>query len=275
MTHRDKNGKSMKSLGQDPFADLDASDFEAVELETQPSSLGDERQPLADKEPPAETAFTETTQAVSEIVAEPDEESGHLLDDLIAKIDDEIERTLKGNLSTTFVESRKEQQAKQEAQYVIFRLAGVEYAASALNIKEVGELTNLTPVPNVPHWLQGVTNLRGDILSVVDLRLFLNLNILDSDETLEREDALFGLEQEILIAHPQKDASLLTTGFIVDTVSDIDYLPLDKIIPPTSVMNHQLTTYIKGVYDEAGRMIIVLDFDKLLLSPEMRQFEAV
>ena len=312
MTHLDKNGKSKKSLGQDPFADLDDFEFEAIKIETFISSeptveeeshieprvenkatietdplveesavagqedlLGDEPQRLAEREPSEETAFMKIAESTPEIVVEPQEETDHLLDDLIARIDDEIERTLKGDLNAAFVEQRQMQEAKHQAQYVIFRLAGTEYAAPALNVKEVGELTNLTPVPNVPHWLQGVTNLRGDILSIVDLRIFLDLKTLSYEEILEQDNALLGSEQEILIAHPQIDPSLLTLGFIVDGVSDIDYLPLAKIVAPTSIMDDQLGPYIKGVYDEAQRMIIILDLDKLLLSPEMRQFEAI
>ncbi|HXG65917.1 MAG TPA: chemotaxis protein CheW, partial [Blastocatellia bacterium] len=62
-----------------------------------------------------------------------------------------------------------------QGKHIIFSLTGKRYAVPIRNVVEVGELSNLTPVPNVPHWVRGVTNLRGDIISVVDFRAFLGI----------------------------------------------------------------------------------------------------
>ena len=77
----------------------------------------------------------------------------------------------------------------------------------------------------------------------------------------------------MLVAQARQEE--VTTGLIVDQVSGIRYLAVGRIGAPAAPIEDQVTPYLRGVYEHDGRLLVVLDFDRLLLSPEMRQFEPV
>ncbi|MDH3349126.1 MAG: chemotaxis protein CheW, partial [Desulfobulbaceae bacterium] len=116
-------------------------------------------------------ASTEMLEALNKDYEEID------LNDLVAAIDEEIEHGPEAELGTEAQHLAQEeaQLSATEQQFIIFTLAGTEYAVPASNVTEVGEMLQVTPLPNVPLWLKGVSNLRGDIISIVDLRSFLKL----------------------------------------------------------------------------------------------------
>jgi purine-binding chemotaxis protein CheW len=217
----------------------------------------------AQVKPEAEVA-ADAEGPVSEVVAEPDEEASRLLDELMATIDGEVEEAFGPGAMTDLATTEPTDQEEGEEQYIIFSLAESEYAILADNVREIGEPPNVTPVPNVPDWVLGVTNLRGDVLSLVDLRIFLDMEPTDYDE-----------DTRVMVVHAQQDGSSVTTGLIVDLVSDIRYLPVDQITAPAAPIEDQVAPYLRGVHEHDGRLLAVLDFDRLLLSPEMRQFEPV
>jgi purine-binding chemotaxis protein CheW len=220
----------------------------------------DQAEEQSETEPAEAAADTEVERV---IVAEPDEEASHLLDELMATIDQEVEETFGPGAMADLVPEEAVGAAGEE-QYVIFSLAGSEYAVPADNVREIGEPPNVTPVPNVPDWVLGVTNLRGDVLSLVDLSLFLSIERTDYSE-----------DTRVMVVHAQQDTSSVTTGLIVDRVSDIRYLSVDQIVVPTAPIEDQVASYLHGVYEGDGRLLVVLNLDRLLLSPEMRQFEPV
>jgi purine-binding chemotaxis protein CheW len=220
----------------------------------------DQAEEQPETEPAEAAADTEVERA---IVAEPDEEASHLLDELMATIDQEVEETFGPGAMADPVPEEAVGAAGEE-QYVIFSLAGSEYAVPADNVREIGEPPNVTPVPNVPGWVLGVTNLRGDVLSLVDLHLFLSMERTDYSE-----------DTRVMVVHAQQDTSSVTTGLLVDRVSDIRYLSVDQIVVPTAPIEDQVAPYLHGVYEGDGRLLVVLNLDRLLLSPEMQQFEPV
>jgi purine-binding chemotaxis protein CheW len=309
MADEEKTTNGQKTLGNDPFEGMTGLDFDEVEStpdrpysaillpqarhETEeelsqssadPPSEADTIVEDTDSEPPdppgtAETGIDpdlgEAAAPPPELRFEPEAESSHLLDELIASIDAEIQHIF-GSGTTVVREARATLNLKRDQeQYVIFKLAGAEYAAPAANVREVGEITTLTPLPNVPQWLLGVTNLRGDILSVVDLCTFLDLDQPDEVEAESITSSASSGPREMLIVHSKRDPSLISTGLVVDEVSDIRYLPLDRITEPAAPIEHQIAPYLRGVYDLEGRLLIMLDFERLLLSREMQQFEPI
>jgi purine-binding chemotaxis protein CheW len=148
------------------------------------------------------------------------------------------------------------------AQHVVFSLAETEYAVPIGNVVEIGHPRAVTPLPQVPEWLRGLTNLRGDIISIVDLRGFLGL---------EPGDA--GRPERMLVVHHPEDN--LTTGLIVDRVLGITRLRLDAIREPSAPVAGPVAPYLRGVAEHARGLLVVLDLDRLLRSSEMRQFELV
>jgi purine-binding chemotaxis protein CheW len=192
---------------------------------------------------------------------EPEIEVSQMLDDLIAVIDAEVEEAFGPGTMAELV-PEKSQGAAGEEQYVIFDLAGTEYATHIDNVTEIGRPLVVTPVPNVSDWVLGVANLRGDIVSMVDLRTFLGM-----------EQMGYSQESRMLVA--QASQGELTTGLIVDKVTGIRYLNVEQIGEPTAAIEDQIAPYLLGVYKHDGNLLVVLDLDKLLLSSEMRQFEPV
>lgn len=205
-----------------------------------------------------DVTFAEQHVSVDEVApdgqAEADEEVSWDLDEIIATIDTEINQTTPvSNEAPVDFNSGKEQ-------YVIFNLAGTEYAVSINNILEIGHPQGITPVPNVPDWLLGITNLRGDVLSVMDLRTFLGLEPLG-----------FEGSGRMLVVRLGDGASLMATGLIVDRVNEIQYLTVDEITPPAAHIEDEITPYMQGVYEHEDRLLVVLSLDRLLTSAEMQQ----
>ena len=172
--------------------------------------------------------------------------------DAVAAADRLIESPSAGTPAT-------ERQAAAPLRFVLLTLASAQYAVAEAFVTELERVPAITPVPRVPHWMRGVTNRRGDILSVTDLRAFL------------------GLE-----AHAPQSARLLVvrlldepfaTGLIVDAVDRIVAVSADQITAPASPLDGALAAFISGVFHIGDRLVAVLDIDRLLRSPEIRQFD--
>jgi hypothetical protein len=186
-----------KVLGNDPFANGDSlpteegdeapegsgekTEVEArVAAEAAPVKAEEESKarakPKAKKKAATKAEAKPQAEPVSEqIVAEPDEEDSHLLDELMATIDEEVEEVFGPGAMANLAPAEPVGAAVEE-QHVIFTLAGTEYAAPIANVIEIGRPMVVTPVPNVPDWVLGVANLRGDIISMVNLRAFLGMD---------------------------------------------------------------------------------------------------
>lgn len=186
--------------------------------------------------------------------------NGQLLDMLIATIDDEMDATFGSGEGTELALAAES--STQDEQYVIFSLAGTEYAVPIMNVTEIGYPLNVTAVPNVPDWILGVANLRGDLISVVDLRMFFGLERMTSGESVR-----------MLVGRTfQED---LTVGLIVDRAHGIRHLPVEQIEKPTAGIESKISPYLLGTYEHEGHLLVVLDLDRVLASAEMRQFEAL
>ncbi|MEZ4514092.1 MAG: chemotaxis protein CheW [Chloroflexota bacterium] len=220
----------------------------------------------ADEEHDAEIAVEADAEA---LVEELEVGEAQILDELIANIDADLaSRSAVETMIDLSPASTGDEYTWE--QYVIFTLAGNKYAVPAANIREVGDINYITPVPNVPDWLLGITNLRGDILSLVHLNTFLGLSK-NGHEYLYNNPS----EVEMMVVQSEQEATAITTGIVVDEVSDIRDLALERVRVPTAPINNQLGTYMSGVYEENGQMYILLDLERLLTSPEMWQFEAI
>jgi purine-binding chemotaxis protein CheW len=145
------------------------------------------------------------------------------------------------------------------SRFVLFTIASTQYAVRESCVTELERVPRVTPVPRVPVWLRGVTNLRGDIVSVVDLRLFLGL-----PGALPPTARLLVVR---LLDEP------FNTGLIVDAVDRIVTLQAGDIRPPASPLEGPLTPYLDGVCSVGERLVAVLDLDRLLRSPDLRQFD--
>jgi purine-binding chemotaxis protein CheW len=151
----------------------------------------------------------------------------------------------------------------QGESYLVFSLAEREFAVKAELVQNVERLMELTPVPNVVPWVRGVMNLRGSIVSVVDLRLFLDLEHLPYTPRTR----LLSLQyNEMVIC------------FVVDGVSEM--LP----IPPTAIIHGNVrqanipswaVPYATGTALLPNRSLVLLDAAQLLFSDRVQRYSAL
>jgi purine-binding chemotaxis protein CheW len=137
-----------------------------------------------------------------------------------------------------------------ELHLVTFALGREEYGIQVSQVREVIRVAEITRVPQAPAHVRGVTNLRGRILPVVEIRTRLGL-----------EPAVIGARSRIVVVEAQ-DRVL---GILVDAVLQVTKLPLETVTPPPEEIVSSETDYISGVARWGTRLIILLDLEKALL----------
>lgn len=142
--------------------------------------------------------------------------------------------------------------ANEELQLVIFRLAKEEYGLPITKVQEINRLVPITKLPQTPSFMEGIINLRGRIIPVIDLRKRFQLPADGQSD-----------ENRIIIV----EVNGQTVGIIVDAVTEVVRLAGGSIEPPppTFILDAQ---YIHGVGKLDERLLILLDIDKILTSQE-------
>ena len=138
---------------------------------------------------------------------------------------------------------------EQVLQLVTFTLRNEEYAVDILNVQEINRITEITQVPNSPSYVEGVINLRGKVMPVINLRKKFGLEDKETDET-----------SRIIIM----DIKGVTNGLVVDSVSEVLRIPTDIVEPPPPMSSDMDSKFIKGVAKLENRLIILIDIDELL-----------
>lgn len=170
------------------------------------------------------------------------------------------DRQLDGSVAAAVTIARDAaNEMSQGDRYVLLTIASAHYAVLEAFVTELERLPKITLVPRVPAWVRGVTNLRGDVLSVIDMRVFLGLDPTPSHSA--RMLVVRLLTEEF------------STGLIVDGVDRIAAVPPDAITPPESSLEGPLAPYLRGMCVIDEQLVAVLDLDRLLRSSEIRQFE--
>ena len=144
--------------------------------------------------------------------------------------------------------------------HVLFVLDDTPYAVPMQNVLELQRLPKITPLPSVPAWLRGVTNLRGEVLSIVDLRSLLGL-----------PEVAHSVSQRLIVVRSTQEE--IATGWIVDRVIGIRRLTTDDMQSCSSLTTGAAVRFLSGLVDCDDQLVAVLDVNRVLSSPEMRQFE--
>ena len=152
-----------------------------------------------------------------------------------------------------------EREAVAQQRFVLLTIAGTDYAIAEAFVTELERVPRITLVPRVPHWMRGVTNMRGDILSVIDMRGFLGL---DGAPPPTARMLVVRLLDEPFAA-----------GLLVDSVDRIVAVARDHITAPACPLDGPLAPFLGGVFQIGDRLVAMLDVDRLLRSPEIRQFD--
>lgn len=179
------------------------------------------------------------------------------LEDLIRDID---EAAMEG-AQTAQAKQPKKQVEEESHKFIVVELGETKFGIPMGNVYEIQRVPRITFLPGVPDWVKGVSNLRGNVVSVVNLKLMLGLEEGDSVASSQRLVVTQSLVDEI------------DSGFVVDRVIGIRCYGKSQIQKPTASINSNIEPYLTGVVD-SDSLIALLDIDKLLLSEEFRQFDA-
>lgn len=134
-------------------------------------------------------------------------------------------------------------------QLVSFHVGDEEYAVDILNVQEIIRMVEITAVPNAPHYVEGVINLRGKVIPILDLRARFGLSAIEQSK-----------ETRIIVV----DLENVIIGFIVDSVSEVLRLPESRIEPSPVTSKSGSAEFHKGVGRINGRLLVVLDLKQLI-----------
>jgi purine-binding chemotaxis protein CheW len=139
--------------------------------------------------------------------------------------------------------------------YIVFSLSGEEYGIPLLKVKEVVAIPDITPVPYGPTHFKGIMNLRGQVFSVIDLRLKLKL-----------AKAEINPESAIIIL----DLNPIHFGIIVDTVESVRSVSSLEVQPPPEMESQIKSDYMTGIVKQDKKLVILLDVEKTLNGEDLR-----
>jgi len=136
--------------------------------------------------------------------------------------------------------------ASGELQIVNFTMGDVNYGVPVEQVREVRDVQTVTPVPGAPRYIEGVTNLRGQIITVMNLRKRLNIESNDKGE-------------KIIVVDMGKAA----VGVVVDSVTEVSTLP-DENIERHMQVTKKLQEYLIGVGKQGEKLTVILDLAKII-----------
>lgn len=143
---------------------------------------------------------------------------------------------------------------------IVFKLESEEFAVSVLNIKSIERVSRITRVPNNPHFVKGVINLRSIVTPVIDLR-----------ERFHHKPTEFTEETRIIIINVEE----INVGLIVDEANNVIDINTDSIEPAPDVVGSNVVEYISGVVKIEDRLLILLDLQKVLSNSELAELKAM
>jgi purine-binding chemotaxis protein CheW len=150
--------------------------------------------------------------------------------------------------------------AESEKQFVVFNLLDEEFCIDIMSVVEIIRLQDITKLPDAPEFVEGIINLRGKIIPVIDLKKRFNLEKIGTDDNTR-----------IIITNIDNK----TTGFIVDNVTEVLRLSADAIAPLDNEVVGIDKDYISGIGKLEKRMLIILDLNKILSKNEKEDLKKI
>lgn len=150
----------------------------------------------------------------------------------------------------------KETEKNEEIiQLVSFNIGAEEFGVDILQVQEINKLVQVTKVPNSPVFVEGVINLRGKVIPIVDLRTRLGMEKRTHDKNT----------RSIVVEIEGK-----TIGFVVDSVNEVLRIPKSITEAPPAIVAGIDANYITSVAKMEDRLLILLDLDKILTTEEKK-----
>jgi purine-binding chemotaxis protein CheW len=150
--------------------------------------------------------------------------------------------------------------AEDILQLVSFRVGDEEFGVDILQVHEINRMSDITRVPKAPDFVEGVINLRGKIIPIIDLRKRFGMPTVERDKNTR-----------IIVV----DINGQTIGFIVDSVSEVIRLPKENIDDAPDLVTGIDAEYIRGVGKMDNKLLILLDLDKILSKQEVEKVKGI
>ena len=147
-----------------------------------------------------------------------------------------------------------------ELQVVTFNLGREEFAVPILQIQEINRLVDITKVPKSPEFVEGVINLRGKVIPIIDLRK--RFGLLHAELCKDSRIVVVNMDSRMI-------------GLIVDSVSEVLRLSQSAIELPPPIVAGIDSEYIKGLGKLDGRLLILLDLNRILTKEEHTELVTV
>lgn len=149
---------------------------------------------------------------------------------------------------------------EKELQVVGFRVGDETFGVPISHVREIIRVPQITALPNAPEYVEGVINLRGKIISVIDLR-----------KRFGEANPQPGRKNRILVVELHNHV----VGLIVNSASEVLKLPPSEIEPPSRVFPDGDLECVTGVGKMGGRLVILVDLAKLLHGGDLRRLNSV
>ncbi|HAO21058.1 MAG: chemotaxis protein CheW [Desulfobacteraceae bacterium IS3] len=151
-----------------------------------------------------------------------------------------------------------EDEDTQKDKYLTFQLGKEAYGIDIRYVTEIIGIQKITHVPDMPDYIQGVINLRGQVIPVMDVRV-----------RFKMEPKAYN-DRTCVVVVRLDNASV---GLVVDTVNEVADIPEDQVSPPPRVSGAKSSRYLQGMGKIGDEVKILLDVNKLLYDEELEQLK--
>jgi purine-binding chemotaxis protein CheW len=145
-------------------------------------------------------------------------------------------------------------------QVVSFELGKEEYGVDISQVQEIIRMVEITHVPRAPHFMEGVINLRGQLIPIIDLRTRFGMSRTEHTKSTRIVVTEIGNKK---------------VGIIVDSVSEVINIPIEQVEEAPDMIAGVGTEYIQGVGKVGDRLIILLDLTMVITGEEKAQLENI
>jgi purine-binding chemotaxis protein CheW len=148
----------------------------------------------------------------------------------------------------------------KDIQVVGFRIGSETFGLPIAIVREIVRVPAITAVPNAPDYIEGVINLRGKIISVVDLR-----------KRFGEKDIQSNKKNRIVVV----ELGERSVGLLVNSASEVLRIPPSEIEAPHDLFQDGEVDYVTGVAKLKGRLVIMLDLNKVIRRSELRHLDSL
>jgi purine-binding chemotaxis protein CheW len=145
-------------------------------------------------------------------------------------------------------------------QLVTFQLGEELYGVDIMDVKEIVRLQDVRQIPNAPQYVEGIFNLRGEIIPIINLHRRFHIKRM-----------LVGEDEELLSGFIIIDIAGMKLGVIIDRVSRVVAIEPDSIQPPPQMITGIGSEYIQGVVRQESGYLIILDIRRLFNPTELQK----